>query len=114
MNKSQTVNLAKDMVGLGKTVQLDIMQRFMTAKELQSFTKAYRANSRHSGSRNRFVKFSTPITEENKEMLRLYFNETFTGKDIEEKTGDKMQNFTHKVYGIALKLCFEKQRQLGL
>lgn len=112
MNQAQQIG--QELAGMGKTLQVDILQRFLSDKQINELVKGYKEARQGRGARSRFNKFSKEVSNDEKELLRLYFNESLDGSDLAEKTGIEVSNLTSKVGAIALRLCYEKQKSLNL
>lgn len=115
MTNTQARQIGEDLAHSPKTLQIDIFKRFMTDKELSVLMDSYYKNRKRYSMRNRFDKFKETVTEEDKELMRAYFNETLESSDLLEKYGYKsMSLVTQRLGKIALKLCFENANKLGL
>ena len=59
-----------------KSFSRKVLEKLMNPEELEAFLVRYNENSVRGGiNRTRFVKLQDPISEEEKELLRRYFNE---------------------------------------
>ncbi|MEK9208379.1 MAG: hypothetical protein AAB922_07875 [Patescibacteria group bacterium] len=74
MSQSQAAQLGAEMAREPKTIQLEVLKRFMDDREINAFLKSYRDNRKRGADRQ--TSFDQPVTTVEKKMLSAFITET--------------------------------------
>ena len=94
-----------------KTLQVDVVKRFMSDEEWREFQKEYWKNRYTQHGWNRTQTLSMEITEEEKEALKAYLLETDTSTAELKKRFPK-KNPSYTAGRCALKFLYQNQELL--
>ena len=99
----------------GKTLQLDIIERFLTPEEFKTFLDTYQKNRKHLRESNRFAALEKPVTPEDLQFLKEYLSDTtVTTKQLAERNNIKLHQVDYRVSKTALRLIAQNKEKLGL
>lgn len=83
---------------MSNTISKKVLERFMTASELEGLLNKYEQNK--TSGLNRFDGFRISVTEEEMKMLRDYLDES--------KRNEKTTVSSYRMGSVALKVVFQK------
>ena len=88
-----------------KTIQNEIVKRFMTPKQYEKFMLEYTA---HKKSAPRETRLNRPIEEGDMELLRKYFTGS-NMKEVADSKGIIVGTIYNRVYGTALRIVYKNR-----
>ena len=87
MSQAQAAALGAEVAAGTKTIQMNVLQRFMNDKEINTFMRSYREH-RLRGKIDRLEQLEAPVTREEKKMLSAFLTETdLSTRELAEKFG---------------------------
>lgn len=116
-DKMQIKSLAQEIAGSPKTMQADIIRRFLTDSEYKQFMKVYSENRKSIGGYrgDRSISLSQALTQKETDALIAYVN-TFDKplSEIEAELGIDKNKFHSIVYRAAVKMVYQNKEALGI
>lgn len=99
-----------------KTLQLKIVERFLSGKELEDFIKKYKGHKRGWGGSDRYAGLGLPITEAQRKCLSLFLldGEGKTMRELAEEEGVVVGSIYNNAYRGAVKLLYQNREKLNL
>jgi len=99
-----------------RTLQLKIVERFMSPEELETFKKNYEEHSGMWGARSRFVSLTKPLKKMEKKCLRVYFfaDENIKVRDLAKSLGISHNSLGHRSRVGAIKILYQNRDKIDL
>lgn len=98
----------------GKTLQLDIIKRFMNDEQFNEFVNAYKANRRSMRVANRAEILEKKIPADEMEVLRVYLRDTETPIAVLERELNLRPGMLVQRAGkIALKCLYQNKKKIS-
>lgn len=100
-----------------KSLSIGILKRFMSEVEYKKLMESYISNKQTSGigDRNRAIRWSRPITNEEMAVLTTYLTETDTTiTQLEKDLKLRDKTMTPKCFGIAIRFLFQNKDLMGI
>lgn len=99
----------------GKTLQKDVVARFMTPEQFKEFMETYQSNRLTFRNASRAEALSIKLTEEEKNTLKVYFRDTETAMSVLERELGYTQGMLYqKAARAAVKILFQNKEKIGL
>lgn len=95
------------------TLSVAVLERFLSPEQLVELQKGYDSNKKGRGARSRFDLLVAPVTQEEKDAVKMYLDKTKTSEDVQAflKSTSKQQALD-KVNVICRKLVAQNQEKV--
>jgi hypothetical protein len=106
----------KEKIEKRKTLQFNILKRFMSEEEIKDLLSGYKANMKHGYYKNRGEILSSPIDPIEKKILRKYLFETDKAiREIAKEMEIKSEwGYISKAGRAAMKVLYQNRDKLNL
>lgn len=91
-----------------QTLNVNILERFMTANELNELIKVYDNNKKQIGQGNRIETLNREISQQEKEMIVDYFNPEIPMSDLVKKYNVNQDKVRNTVYSAGIRMVYQK------
>ena len=97
-----------------KTLQLDIIKRFMSEEQFNEFTKQYQSSRLAWRTSSRGDYLAIPLTEDEKNILKIYLRDVDTPiTALERELNLKQGHMNHIVQRAALKCLYQNKDKIS-
>ena len=111
MSMTQAAQAGSEAAQRSKTLQTEVLRRFMSEREMTAFLASYRNNLKNVREVNRKANLEKELSKEEKEMVETYLRETDTPiKELAKIFGLKEHTFHYRVSQLALRIVYQNQR----
>lgn len=117
-SKRQTINnqtTQEILQSKGKTIQLDIIKRFMTEEQFNEFISQYKDNRMSFRTADRAESLSVPLTDDEKKALKVYLRDVESPVSVLERDlGLPQGHLYQRAARAAVKYLYQNSDKVNL
>ena len=109
MSKEQAAKIGADAAQQRKTLQRDVLSRFMDPAQMAAFEKSYEESLWRKTAKDRAETLSKELTREEADILREYLTETdIKADELSKRYGLNPSTYEYRIMRLALKAVYQK------